>query len=75
MRSQRLVAEHPKRYNWFAPLPYADVLGRLSSDPHKSVLALSKIGLKRKFGGFLDDLGIAGASAGKSGVSTGFIMK
>jgi hypothetical protein len=39
-----------------------------------SVLALSKIGLKRKFGGILDDLGIAGASAGKSGVSIGFIM-
>jgi hypothetical protein len=39
-----------------------------------SVLALSKIGLKRKFGGILDDLGIAGASAGKSGVNTGFIM-
>ena len=39
-----------------------------------SVLALSKIGLKRKHGGILDDPGRAGASAGESGVNTGFIM-
>lgn len=34
---------------------------------------MSKIGLKRKYGGILVDLGIAGASAGRSGVNTGFI--
>ena len=38
-----------------------------------SVLALSKIGLKRKYGGILYDLGRAGASAGKRGVNTGYI--
>jgi len=26
----------PKRQNWFAPFTYADVPGRLFSDPHKS---------------------------------------